>query len=89
MGLSASYSTYHSLLDNSNQEDTARILASSSKESGAWLDAMPIESIGLRLSDNEVRIAVGLRLGLPICIPHDCSGCGASVDRFGVHGLSC
>ena len=40
--------------------------------------------------DNEfVRIAVGLRLGVPLCQPHRCCHCGAEVDEFARHGLSC
>ena len=47
----------------------ARLLASAAKESGSWLHALPISSLGLRMDDNSVRIAVGLRLGVPICGP--------------------
>ena len=37
--------------------------------------------------DNEVvRIAVGLRLGLSLCQPHECVHCGVA---SGTHGLSC
>ena len=74
LGFPSSRLSYHSLLDCSSRQDRARLLASLSKESGAWLDAMPIGSIGLRLEYNEVHIAIGLRLGLPSCIPHNCSG---------------
>src|SRR5688572_15537800 len=42
----------------------------------------------LRLSDEAVRVAVGLRLGLAICEPHTCA-CGAPVSSRGSHGLSC
>ena len=41
------------------------------------------------MDDEVVRIAVGLRLGLPLCHPHLCSGCGAEVGEDGIHGLSC
>ena len=36
----------------------------SAKESGAWLHALPISSLGLRMDDNTFRITVGFRLGL-------------------------
>ncbi len=36
-----------------------------------------------------MRIAVGLRLGVPVCGPHSCHHCGAVVDAMGRHGLSC
>ena len=58
-------------------------------ESGAWLHALPISNLGLRLDDDSVRIAVGLRLGTPLCSPHQCQRCGQSVDSFGRHSLSC
>ena len=45
--------------------------------------------MGLRLDNEVVRIAVGLRLSLPLCRPHRCIHCGAEVDDRGTHGLSC
>ena len=41
------------------------------------------------MDDDVVRIAVGLRLGLPLCSAHTCSGCGGDVLEDGIHGLSC
>ncbi len=64
----------------------ARLLASASKESGAWLHALPVTSLGLRLDDDSVRIA---RLGVPVSGPHSCHHCEADVDAMGRHGLSC
>ena len=48
----------------------ARLLSASKKESGSWLHTLPVTSLGLRMDDNTIRIAIGLRLGTPLCIPH-------------------
>ena len=66
----------------------ARLLASQVKNSGAWINAWPITSCGLRLDNEAIRIAVGLRLGSKLCEPHVCP-CGALVDSNGIHGLAC
>jgi hypothetical protein len=66
----------------------ARLLAASAPHSGDWLHALPISSCGLRLDDDAVRVAVGLRLGSVLCMQHVCP-CGATVDCHGTHGLSC
>ena len=66
----------------------ARLRAAACARSGDWLHALPITSCGLRLSDDDIRVAVGLRLGCRICEPH-CCPCGAAVDSSGSHGLSC
>ena len=50
---------------------------------------MPYRSVGLRLDDDSMRIAVGLRLGTPLCGPHQFCNCGQDVDSTGRHGLSC
>ena len=81
---------FDSLISNASDPHTkARLLASSAKESGAWLNALPVTSLGLRMSDETVRVAVGLRLGNPICQPHQCLHCGSEVTEMGTHGLSC
>ena len=67
----------------------ARLLASQQKESGAWITAPPVSSLGLRMANESIRVAVGLRLGVPLCTPHTCHLCGSLVDASGVHGLSC
>ena len=68
--------------------DQARLLAAQSEHSGDWLHAAPITSVGLRMSNDTVRIAVCLRLGSKSCEPHTCI-CGNAVDARGLHGLSC
>ena len=50
-------------------EDTARLLAAREPQSGAWLNVAPIAAIGLRLSEEAIRISIGLRLGSNLCEP--------------------
>ena len=66
----------------------ARLLASLAPGSGAWLQALPCANLGLLLGNNELRIAVGLRLGAPLVRPHKCV-CGSEVASNGHHGLAC
>ena len=66
----------------------ARLLAVSAPHAGDWLNAPPISAVGLRFSNESLRVAVGLRLGSNICAPHTCV-CTAPVDARGSHGLSC
>jgi len=68
--------------------EKAIFLAATASHSGAWLAALPIASCGLRLDDEAVRVAVALRLGLHLCVAHECR-CGASVDTWGLHAMVC
>ncbi|GAU96872.1 hypothetical protein RvY_08246 [Ramazzottius varieornatus] len=63
-------------------------LAKANKNSGSWLHALVSSSLGNLLDNNALRMSIGLRLGAKLCRPHVCR-CGASVDEFGQHGLSC
>ena len=56
---------------------------------GEWLGAYPSSVCGTLLTDEEIRIAAGLRIGAPIVSPHLCVNCGAAVTASGTHGLSC
>ena len=81
---------FESLLSSCHdQESRARLLAARSRESGAWLNAPPVSSLGLRMSNEILRTAIGLRLGAPIVQPHTCTHCGKDVDHQARHGLSC
>ena len=71
-----------------NPTSRARLVAAAAPPSGAFLQVVPMSSVGTRLDDTAMRIAVALRLGAPVCIPHRCI-CGATVDSTGIHGLSC
>ena len=82
--------TANALLENAPDAlSHARLLATSAKESGAWLNALPISSLGLRMDDNTIRVSVGLRLGTTHCRPHACHHCGAEMNHLGTHDLSC
>ena len=81
---------WDSLLHSADTSSTtARLLATSVKESGAWLNALPCSALGLRMTNDTVRIAVGLRLGTPLCQPHIFVHCNREVSSLGLHGLSC
>ena len=77
------------LSEAADDTERARLLAVAAPESGAWLRALPVSALGLRMDDDTVRIAVGLRLGAPTCGPHQCRDCSVEVDVFGRHSLSC
>ena len=77
------------LSEASDTTSRARLLASTAKGAGVWLNVLPITSLGLRIDDNSFRITVGLRLGVSLCRPHICQHCGIEVDCFTTHGLSC
>ena len=77
------------LLDNAvDHVVRARLLAARSQGSGDWLDALPLSSVGLKMDNETIRIATGLRLGAPVVRPHVCV-CGTTVTVDGHHGLSC
>ena len=78
--------TDRALIESSLVEPSqrARFLAAQAPHSGDWLLALPIANCGLRLNDEAVRVAVGMRLGLSLHVPHNCycgwdlSGCPRS-----------
>ena len=67
----------------------ARLLAASTREPGMWHNVCPISSLGHHMDDQTIHVAVGLRLGAPLCKPHTCHHCGAEVNSMALHGLSC
>ena len=82
--------TYENLLDSApDTYSRSRLLAAAKKESGAWLHAFPMSALGLRMDDEVIQVAMGLRLGATLCQPHKCHHCGAHVDHLATHGLSC
>jgi len=75
------------ILAGSSDMDRARLLACKTFPSGAWMQALPSANISLRLGNEETRLAVGLRLGAPLVLAHECV-CGSTVSATGHHGLS-
>jgi len=76
------------ILSAPDHHHRARLHAVSAPHAGDWLHCLPISNCGLRLDDEAIRVAVGLRLGVNLCHPHPCP-CGSQVDARGSHGLSC
>ena len=68
--------------------DTVRLKVIAAPHAGDWLNAPPVTAIGLRLSDEAIRVDVGFRLGCITCQPHICICC-AMVNARWLHGLSC
>lgn len=66
-------SSYSELLASQPDDyHRARLIAAAAAHSGDWLHALPIAACGLRLEDEAIRVAVGLRLGANICEAHNC-----------------
>lgn len=80
--------TINLLLSRADRTSRARLQAAVSPDSGAWVNTLPIRNLGLCLSDREIRVAAGLRVGAPIVREHVCV-CRGRVDSLGHHGLSC
>jgi len=71
---------FSALLNSASDSKTkARLLSVASSESGAWLGALPVSSLGTKLDNESLMIALGLHLGVPIIVEHTCV-CGANVD---------
>ena len=82
-------SSFATLLASQPDEyNRARLLAAAAPHSGDWLHVLPISSCELRLDDDAIRVAIGLRLGANSCDPHVCP-CSTFVNSRGTHGLSC
>ena len=80
---------YNILMSTSQTSvDLARLKAVVTPHAGDWLHAPLLTAVGLRLSDETIRIANGSRLGTKICQRRTCV-CVATVDARGLHGLAC
>ena len=46
----------------------ARLMAMAQKESGAWLNALPVSSLGTLLDPENFRVVIALRVGADVGI---------------------
>ena len=76
------------MLDEVDQISRAILLAVSEKESGLWLQALPIPTLRTVFDPETFRVAIALQVGSDVCVPHTCSCCRL-MDAKGIHGLSC
>ena len=83
-------SVYQKLLADPHNPpiDAARLRAVASEHARDWLHAAQITVVGLRLSDEAIRVAVDHRLRSTTCQSNTCI-CGAAVNPKVLHGLSC
>ena len=77
------------LLTSAVDQDHTRLLACKAQGSGEWLNAFPSASLGLHLSDDQLRTAAAVRLGAPVSLDYFCSLCGSPSDGRGQHALCC
>ena len=68
--------------------DVKRFNAFQGRIGSQWLNVNPCKNLRLKLSNQQLRIAIGLRLGSKICERHKCV-CGKDVTEDSWHGLSC
>ena len=96
-------SAVHEALFRSHRSDAqpsrlVRILTAALGNSGDWITAYQIAQVGTRLDDESIRISVALRVGLNVCLAHQCrywatiqsdslhpSSCRFSAGRFPLH----
>ena len=68
--------------------DVKRFNAFQNRFGSQWLNVIPCKKLRLKLSNQQLRIAIGLRLGSKMCERHKCV-CGKDVTEGGWHSLSC
>ena len=79
---------WDNMLLEADQVSRAILMATAQKESVAWLNALPVSSLGTLLVPESFRVTIALRVGAYVCIPHSCR-CEGMMDSRSLHGLSC
>ena len=81
--------SFDHLLSHSDIRNQVRLNAlSASRETSAWLKAIPIASLGLDILGSEFNIALQIWLGIPL-IPSLICPCTQFIDQYGDHLLGC
>ena len=57
---------WENMLRVADQVCRARLLATAQRESGAWLNALPVSSLGTLLDSESFRAAIALRVGADV-----------------------
>ena len=81
---------WENMLCVADQVSRAILQDTAQRESGAWLNALPVSSLGKLLDSESFRVAIALRVGADVCSSHSCR-CDGRMDSKGLqlHGLSC
>ena len=80
--------TFDQLITDLDVENVRRLNAYQDPFGSAWLNVVPSKNLGLKLTDQQLRISLSLRLGAKICEEHTCR-CGKLIEENGHHDLSC
>jgi len=72
--------------DSPESRERLAALLSAGKSGGAWLEASPALPY-YRLSDEELALALAMRLGVPLIKPCACTQCGQQMDIYGRHAF--
>ena len=74
--------TFDQLITDLDAENVKRLNAYQDHFGSAWLNVVPSKNLGLKLTDQQLRISLSLRLGSKICEKHICR-CGKLVEENG------
>ena len=80
--------TFDQLITDLDVEKVKKLNAYQDPFGSAWLNVVPSKNLGLKLTDQQPRISLSLRLGAKIC-GKQTYRCGKLVEENGQHGISC
>ena len=78
--LSFAKRNWDNMLREADQVCRARLLATVQNESMACLNALQVSSLDTLLDSESLRVAIALRVGADVCIPHSCR-CGERIRQ--------